>query len=81
MCLQTVYEIAQIDTVQDKTFEYIRSRGLISKAANYTYHVAPMPCCTVALRCRFQSGMVRVRQGMCESNTVALCKSDGKDII
>jgi hypothetical protein len=45
-----------------------------------------MPRCAVALRCRFQNGMVAAwhghgtaRHGMCESNTAALCKSNGKN--
>jgi hypothetical protein len=49
-----------------------------------------MPCCAVALKIRFQNGMAVVRHGrgkawarhgMCESNTVTLCKSNGKDTI
>jgi hypothetical protein len=42
-------------------------------------HTAPMPCCVMALRIRFQNGMVmawhgngRARRGMCESNTAAV---------
>ena len=48
--------------------------------------------CAVALRSRFQNGMVGARQvhamstagarhGMCKSSKVALCKSNGKDTI
>jgi hypothetical protein len=42
---------------------------------------ALMPRCAVALSSRFQNGMARARHGMCESNTAALCKSNGKDTI
>jgi hypothetical protein len=45
-----------------------------------------MPRCAVALRSRLQNGMVVERtgtgtawHGMCESNIVARCKSNGKD--
>jgi hypothetical protein len=40
----------------------------------------PMPRCAVALRSRFHNGigMARARHGMFESNTAALCKSNGK---
>jgi hypothetical protein len=43
----------------------------------------PMQRCAVALKSHFQKGMVmaRHRHGMCESNTAALCKSNGKDKI
>jgi hypothetical protein len=44
-----------------------------------TYHAVPTPRCAVALRSRFQNGMVMAWHGMCESNTAALCKSNGKD--
>jgi hypothetical protein len=46
-------------------------------------HAAPMPRCAMALRSRFQNGMVVAwaRHGMCESNTAVLCKSSGKDTI
>jgi hypothetical protein len=49
----------------------------------HTCHSMPMPRCTVALRNRFQNGMVVAwhGRGMCESNTAALCKSNGKDTI
>jgi hypothetical protein len=45
-----------------------------------------MPChahaaLAVAVRSRFHNGMVRARHGMCESNTAALCKSNGEDTI
>jgi hypothetical protein len=46
-----------------------------------TCHSMPMARCAVALRSRLQNGMARARHGMCESNTAALCKSDGKDTI
>jgi hypothetical protein len=49
-------------------------------------YAAPMPRCAVTLRGLFQNGMVvtwhgngRARHVMCESNTAALCKSNGKD--
>jgi hypothetical protein len=55
-------------------------------------HAAPMPRGAVALTSRFKNGMVVAwhgrgmgaawaRRGMCESNTAALCKSNGKDTI
>jgi hypothetical protein len=56
----------------------------------YTCHAMPMPRCAVALRSRFQKGMVMEREryrrgmawrGMCESNTSLLCKSNRKDTI
>jgi len=47
----------------------------------HTCHDVPMPCCAVATRSCFQSGMVGAWHGMCEANTVALCKSNDKDII
>jgi hypothetical protein len=45
------------------------------------HNAMPMPRSAVALRSRFQNGMVVTwhRRGMtCESNTAALCKSNGK---
>jgi len=36
------------------------------------------PCCAVALRRMVWSGMAWARHGKCESNTVALCKSNGE---
>ena len=47
----------------------------------HTFHAVLMPCCAVASRSRFQSGMVGAWRGMCESNKVTLCKSNDKDII
>jgi hypothetical protein len=56
----------------------------------HTHHAVPMMRCVVALRSRFQNGMVvawhgmgtaQARLGMCESNMAALCKSNGKDTI
>jgi hypothetical protein len=47
-------------------------------------HATPMPHCSVALRSRFHNGMVVAWHGhgmACESNTAALCKSNGKDTI
>jgi hypothetical protein len=41
----------------------------------------PMPRYAVALRIRFQNGMVVAWHGMCESNMAALCESNGKDTI
>ena len=32
----------------------------------HTYHAVPLPCCAVALRSRFQSGIFGVLQGKCE---------------
>ena len=57
----------------------------------HTCHAVPMPCCAVALRSRFQNGMVGARHGhdmdtawawngKRESDTAALCKSSGKDM-
>ena len=36
-------------------------------------------CCAVALRRTAWSGMAWARHGKCESDTAALCKSNGKD--
>jgi hypothetical protein len=54
----------------------------------HTYHAVPMPHCAVALRGRFQNGMVMAwqgtawgRDGMCESNTAALRKANADDTI
>jgi hypothetical protein len=58
----------------------------------HTCHAMPIPRCAVVLRSRFQNGMVVAwhgramgaawaRHGMCESNTAALFKSNGKDTI
>jgi hypothetical protein len=47
----------------------------------HTCRAMPMPHWAVALRSRFQNGMVPARYGMYESNTAALCKSSGKDTI
>jgi hypothetical protein len=49
----------------------------------HTCHAMSMPRCAVVLISRFQSGMVVTwaRHGMCESNTAALCKLNGKDTI
>jgi hypothetical protein len=49
----------------------------------HTCHAMPMLRCSVALRCRFQNGMVVTwhGRGTCESNTAALCESNGKDTI
>jgi hypothetical protein len=47
----------------------------------HTCHAMPMPRCAVALRTRFHNGMVAAWHDMCESNTAALCKSNGKDTI
>jgi hypothetical protein len=41
--------------------------------------VSRRPCCTVALRRMAWSGMAWARHGKCESDTAALCKSNGKD--
>jgi hypothetical protein len=43
-----------------------------------------MPRCAMALRSHFQNGMFVAWHGRgmaCESNTAALCKSNGKDTI
>jgi hypothetical protein len=45
----------------------------------YTCHAKPMPRCAMAFRSRFQNGMGAAWHGMYESNTAALCKSNGKD--
>ena len=37
------------------------------------------PCCAVALRRRAWSGMAWARRGKCESDTAAMCQSNGKD--
>jgi hypothetical protein len=51
----------------------------------HTYHAVPMPRpCRVlegSLSERHIRGMTGERLGMCESNTAALCKSNGKDTI
>jgi len=47
----------------------------------HTCHDVPMPCCVVAMRSCFRSGMVGASDGICEANAVALCKSNDKDII
>ena len=41
--------------------------------------VSRRPCCAVVLRT--WSGMAWARHGKCESDTAALCKSNGKDIL
>ena len=41
-----------------------------------TYSTVPLPCCSVALRSRFQSDMVRARQGhdiVCVNQTQSRC--------
>jgi hypothetical protein len=51
----------------------------------HTYHAValPRPCRGLErlLSERHIRGMAVKRHGMCESNTAALCKSDGKDTI
>jgi hypothetical protein len=51
----------------------------------HTYHAVPMPrpCHGLerSLSKRHIRGMAGERHGMCESNTAALCKSNGKDTI
>ena len=32
----------------------------------HTYHAVPLPCCAVALKGRFESGIFGIRQGKCE---------------
>jgi hypothetical protein len=46
-------------------------------------HAAPMPRCALALRSRVQNRMAVAwaRYGMCETNTIARRKSNGKDKI
>jgi len=41
--------------------------------------ISRLPCCAVALRRTTWSGMAWARHGKCESETAALCKSNGKD--
>jgi hypothetical protein len=48
----------------------------------HTYHAVPMLCCAVALRGRFQNGIVVAWQGngmACVNQTRPQCKSNGKD--
>jgi hypothetical protein len=51
----------------------------------HTYHAVPLPrpCRGLerSLSERHIRGMAGERHGMCESNTAALCKSNGKDTI
>jgi hypothetical protein len=47
----------------------------------HTCHAALCRVLEKSLSERHGRGMVRVRQGMCESKTAALCKSNGKDVI
>jgi hypothetical protein len=44
-------------------------------------HTAPFRGLEKSLSERRVRGMARARHGMCESNTAALCKSNGKDTI
>ena len=41
--------------------------------------ISRRPCCAVVLRRMAWSGMAWARHGKCESDTAALCKSNGKD--
>ena len=43
--------------------------------------VSRRPCCAVALRRTAWSEHGWARHGKCESDTAALCKSNGKDIL
>jgi hypothetical protein len=47
----------------------------------HTCHAMPMPRGAMALRSRFHDGMPRAQHDMCESNTAAMCKSNGKDTV
>ena len=58
--------------------------GRSRKRAGNPQAVSPRPCCAVALRTMAWSergmGAACAWHGKCESDTAALCKSNGKDI-
>ena len=64
----------------DKNFVQLRVVAGRSQTRASSQHVrSRRPCCAVALRRRAWSGVAWVRHGKRESDTAALCKSNGKD--